>query len=229
MIRNIRDLGGIRTAAGRMIKPGMLIRSGNLSQAEEHELAGISTVIDLRTSAERSERPDRLYGREYLLLPVFEEITAGISHEKGAEDNGVPDMRDLYRWLPAEHGDDFRRILRAVMEHDYSTGAVLWHCSEGKDRGGLTAALILEILGADRGTIMEDYLKTNIVSLPKAEGVREQLRATRGEDFAESIFRALIADPSYLEAAWSVMGDGYPERIGLSDDDIAAFREKVLE
>ena len=229
MIQNIRDLGGIRTGIGKTIRHGCLVRSANLAQAEAQDLEGITAVIDLRTSGEREEKPDRTCGRQYLALPVFEEITAGISHEEGAESNGVPNMRFLYGWLVRERRESFKTILRAVMDHDYASGAVLWHCSEGKDRCGITTALILEMLGVDKTVIMEDYLKTNEINLPKAESIRERLRPARGAEFAESVYRAYIADREYLEAAWNAMGNDYISQLGITDEMIDAFRAKVLE
>ncbi|MBR4779773.1 MAG: tyrosine-protein phosphatase [Lachnospiraceae bacterium] len=229
MINNIRDLGGIRTKDGKTIKQGCLIRSANLSQAEEQDVSGISTIIDLRTPGEREEKPDCPCGREYLPIPIFEHITAGISHEKNAEKKRLPDMSDLYRWLVRECRDNFKKAVSGIMAHDYSTGAVLWHCSEGKDRCGLTTALILEILGVDRKVIMEDYLKTNAVNIPKAEAIREKVKETHGEEFAQGVYRAYIADEAYLEAGWSEMGDDYIEQLGITDKKIEEFRGKMLE
>ena len=228
MIQNKRDLGGIRTADGRRIRPGLLIRSAHLFQAEEADLAGISSVIDLRTPGERLEAPDRTWGREYLPIPIFEDMTAGVSHEQGADHQGFPDMAVLYRRIVTECAASFGRVLRAVMGHDFSGGAVLWHCTEGKDRCGLITALVLEALGADRGVILEDYLRTNEVNLPKAIAVRQRA-AARGEAFAESLYQAYIADERYLRAAWTAMGDGYITRmLGIPEEDIARFRETVL-
>ena len=229
MINNIRDLGGIRTKDGKTIKQGCLIRSANLSQAEEQDVNGISTIIDLRTPGERDEKPDCACGREYLPIPIFEHITAGISHEKKAEKKGVPDMSGLYRWLVRECCDAFKKVVVEIMTHDYSTGAILWHCSEGKDRCGITTALILEILGVDKDVIMEDYLKTNVVNIPKAEGIREKLKESHGEEFAQSVYRAFIADEAYLEAAWSEMGDDYIGLLGIGAKEIEEFREKLLD
>ena len=229
MIKNIRDLGGIRTKDGKSIKKGYFVRSANLSQAEEMDLQGISTVIDLRTQGEKDEKPDMVHGRQYLELPVFEKITAGISHEEGADKQGVFEMSFLYKWLVREHKASFQKVLSEIMNHDFSTGAVLWHCSEGKDRCGFTTALVLEILGVDRKAIMEDYLKTNEVNIPKAQKIYEQLKESKGEEFAHGVYRAFIADEAYLEAAWSEMGDDYIEQLGISEKDIAGFKSRVLE
>ena len=230
MIQNMRDLGGIRTRDGRIIRTGMLIRSAQLAQAREDELGRISAVIDLRTPGERREAPDQVYGRQYLPIPVFDDIQAGISHEEGSDQWGIPDMAWLYGRLITDCADSFRKILLAIMDHDFSGGAVLWHCSEGKDRCGIVAALVLEILGVDRDTILKDYLKTNLVNLPKAEAMRDRTALTHGRESAESVYQAYIADEKYLRAAWAAMGDGYlPEKLGIDGRTAGTFRNTVLE
>ncbi|MCR5809068.1 MAG: tyrosine-protein phosphatase [Clostridiales bacterium] len=229
MLKNVRDLGGTAAADGRRVKYGMLIRSSNLSEAEPAELSSVSAVIDLRTPEEREEAPDMTFGREYLPLPIFEGAMPGISREKASSPMFVPDMAELYAGIINECGAAFGKILGAVMAHDYKKGAVLWHCTEGKDRGGITAALILSALGVGREEIVADYMKTNLVNLPKAEKVREQLRAPYGEEFAERVFRAMIADESYILSALDAMGGDYFARIGIGEDEISSFREKVLE
>ena len=230
MIRNMRDLGGLRTADGRKIKPQMLIRSAHLAQAEEQDTKNISEVIDLRTPAERQESPDLTYGCVYTPLPVFEEINAGISHEEKARERAIPNMEILYGMLIERYPDAFRRILLRIMQHDYSKGAILWHCTEGKDRCGITTALVLEMLGVDRETIMEDYLKTNLVNIPKAAEIHDRLLETHGKEFADSVYRAFIADECYLKSAWKVMGDNFlTEKLGIDQEEIEAFRKLILE
>ena len=126
--------------------------------------------------------------------------------------------------------DSFRNILTAIMHHDFSEGAILWHCTEGKDRCGITTAMILELLGVDRDTIMEDYLKTNLVNLPKAAAIREKLAAERGQEFADSVYQAYIADEKYLRSAWEAIGDvSLPEKLGISAEAVEAFKNTVLE
>jgi protein-tyrosine phosphatase len=39
-------------------------------------------------------------------------------------------------------------------------GPLLFHCTSGKDRTGISAALLLSALGAHREAIIEDYLKS---------------------------------------------------------------------
>ena len=207
MIPNKRDLGGIRTKDGRRIRPGMLVRSAMLGKAEEKDLEGISAVIDLRTAG-----------------------NAGISHEERTRNAVIPDMAYLYGLMMKQNADSFRKILLAIMGHDYDTGAVLWHCTEGKDRCGMTAALVLEALGVDREDILKDYLKTNLVNVAKAEAIRAKLVGSHGEEFADSVYRAYIADERYLRSAWEAMGPDYiHDVLGLGEDELEAFRDTVLE
>ena len=156
--------------------------------------------------------------------------TAGISHEEETEDQGIPEMSKLYRMIVRDHAASFRKVLLTIMQHDFSAGAILWHCSEGKDRCGLTTALILEALGVDRDTIMVDYLKTNEVNLPKAIRIHDQLLASHGPEYAESVYRAYIADEKYLQAAWEAMGEGYlTDKLEIPEETLNVFRQTVLE
>ena len=81
-VENCRDLGGIHTEQGRMVRPGLLVRSANLHDARHDDLEtlahrGISNVIDLRTDPERDLKPDRLLEDwSFYALPTFRETKA---------------------------------------------------------------------------------------------------------------------------------------------------------
>ena len=237
-VGNIRDLGGTGMENGSVIRCGCLIRSAHLGYAaqadiqllrDEHRL---SKIIDLRTGGERSELPDHSFGIEHLRLPIFHEFKAGISHETQQKQSDIPRMEDLYRFImtDADSVAGFRNVLKAIFTHDYRKGSVLWHCTEGKDRCGMTTALVLTALGADRDTILEDYLETNKVNIPKARAMYEQVLELRGPEAAENVYQAYIADENYLYAAWEVMGDNYLRDIlGFSEKMIQNFRSQVLE
>lgn len=230
MIQNKRDLGGLKTKDGKTIRPGCLVRSAHLFQAEEKDLDGIAAIVDLRTPGEREQAPDQTWHREYLPSPVFTDEQAGISHERDVSEQALPEFASLYGLLIREATVPFRNILLKIMNHDFTKGAVLWHCTEGKDRCGITTALILEILGVDRQTIMEDYLKTNLVNMPKAVRIHDRLMATHGKAFADSAYQAYIADEKYLQAAWDAMGENYiTEKLGIDEETINRFKAAVLE
>ncbi len=173
--------------------------------AEDHNL---KTVIDLRTGMERDEKPDRVIpGVSYLHIPLFDDTVFGISHEDAADSSApqsLPDMADLYRVMvtDAHCAGQIRKAIDVVLSPERE-GAVLWHCTEGKDRCGLVSALFLMVKGFDYDTILRDYLKTNEVNAPKAEQYyMDVLAKEKNERLAESVRDMILAKKEYLDAAY---------------------------
>lgn len=173
---NTRDLGAIVTEDGRHILPRKLLRSGSLyhmSMADQDILKreyNLTTVIDFRTISERQEKPDtQLPYVEYYHIPIFDEETMGITQEADTMKNismvgnNVDDflMRQYEKFILDEYSRrQYARFMDVLLRQ--REGAVLWHCSAGKDRAGVATALLLWVLGVSKDSIMEDYMKTNI-------------------------------------------------------------------
>lgn len=174
---NFRDVADNAT-----IQPGRLFRSGELSalaDAGRAELSrlGVTDVADLRSPREVVRRGPGLVpdGVDIHLLP-FPDLA-------GDGESGESPHEHAFRRLMAEHPDDavtdtaaaymieeYRRFptlpgaRRAAKQVITLLGAghrVLAHCFAGKDRTGLTVAVVLETVGADRDAIMADYLRSN--------------------------------------------------------------------
>ena len=84
-IQNVRDMGSLETTEGRVIIPGLLIRSANLSNATASDKiklekeCHLTKIIDLRTSMEKQEKPDvKMDSVTYLSIPIFDESVMGI-------------------------------------------------------------------------------------------------------------------------------------------------------
>ena len=243
-IGNCRDLGGLPVGGGRTIRRGVLLRSAHLASAAESDLEGlrargVDLVIDLRTGMEREQRPDRVpEGTRELWRPIFDEAAVGITREKQMRP-GVPDMAALYRMMVTEEGcrAALGEVLWAVMSHDAENGAVLWHCTAGKDRCGLVSALLLLALGADRETVLADYLLTNETARGEAEAVYVQLLSARYEEsLAAAMREAFLAKEEYLAAALDAIDERYtsPEDylirgLGLKAGLLADFCDRMLD
>ena len=79
-------------------------------------------------------------------------------------------------------------------------------------------------------TILEDYLETNKVNIPKARAMYEQVLELRGPAAAENVYQAYIADENYLYAAWEVMGDNYlRDMLGFKAAELQKFRSQILD
>lgn len=177
----------------------------------------LSKIIDLRTEIEQNEMPDlSMENVDCMSIPIFDESVAGISHEKGSSKEqllaAIPKMEQLYSKMVTDLScrENLGKAARCVMEHDFSKGCVLWHCTEGKDRCGLLSAVLLLALGVERSTIMEDYLLTNRVNAAKSERYYQiTLAAGRTESEAKTIRDIFLAKEEYLEAAFSAIDTQY--------------------
>lgn len=248
-IQNARDLGGLKNREGQAIRKGLLLRTANLSETTEDDLQKLAVeyhlakVIDLRTEMERNQKPDVVpETAEYVINPIFDERVFGISHEKTEQKNPeeiqIPALEDLYRMMLSQELclENFSRAVRFVMEHDFTTGSVLWHCTEGKDRCGLLAVFLLSALGVEREVILEDYLLTNETNAPKAEMIGKQLLALgKSEAQIEAIKNTFLAKESYLNAAFEVIDKQYGdmdtflrEGLKIPEETIVRFRKEVL-
>ena len=176
-IGNIRDLGDYQTSDGKTIRPNKLIRSAHLGRASREDLDylkekhGLSTVIDLRTYKEKEEVPDQTDTLVYRHIPIIEGFEDGITHEK-KKTFKMPSLKETYVELVTkeEYIKGFREALNLIIDQSGKEGAVLWHCSEGKDRCGMVSVLVLKMLGVDEETIRSDYL------LPIKSTFRKQRR-----------------------------------------------------
>lgn len=176
-VRNFRDVGGLPTTDGRQVARGLLFRSGHLAHATERDTAfltslGLRTVFDFRNEADRAlDGPDvALPGTRNVHIPLTDpanavefwrtvqrgelaELRATLGDGRGAAWM-VGTYRDIVRDRTAEHS----QVLHALAED--SVPALL-HCAAGKDRAGVTMAVVLLALGVERDAIVDDYLASN--------------------------------------------------------------------
>lgn len=254
-VANFRDLGGIIGADGRKIRPGMLYRSGHHAKLTEkdaqklkHRL-GIIAVADLRSDSELSESPDvRITGVEYhICSSLTDEENPAVTKQNRRSllerimelDGGTRRfLTESYRKMVSTPRalDAYSKLLRLIVEND-AEGAVLWHCTQGKDRAGVGTAAVLMALGVSRRDIMRDYLKTNRYYRIKNKLIYAAVCVVAlSFKTASSLNHLLTARPEYLQTAFDTMDERFGgtagflrDGLGLSDEDIVKLREKYLE
>lgn len=252
---NTRDVGGIPAADGRYVKHARLLRSGALDQATDRDLEvllddfDVRTVIDLRTEEERKEHPDPedgLMGVRFVDAPVLSTSMFGVTREGGMmqtikalralQKNPASIMEEVYErmMLDEQSQQGFARFFDEVLATE--EGAVLWHCTIGKDRAGLAAALLLHVLGVSRADIERDYLVTNRYVQSETQSIMDSLSSFGlGGKLDKSIHIINSADPRFLHAAFDAVDREYGgldayvrDRLGVSDEKRAALRERYL-
>ncbi|KZM74268.1 tyrosine-protein phosphatase [Nocardia terpenica] len=215
-VQNARDLGGYRTTDGHVVRDGLVFRSGDLSKATDADLAALTdrkvrVVEDLRASYERLVAPDR--------------VPAGARDDWNDIIGHAPPQvlvstlvagTDLYRAFITAPGanQSFANVLHDIADTD---GAVLFHCTAGKDRTGWTAAVLLTILGVDRDTVNYDYLLSNYYR-----------NAAPGDALNGVVPAALDAAFDQVNASYGSFDNYVHTGLGLTDADIAALKAKLL-
>jgi protein-tyrosine phosphatase len=245
---NLRDLGGYRTGDGLTVTWGRVYRSGQLAALTDRDYErlaglGIVAVCDFRRDDERSAaqtvwkapNPPKLLvmtpsaPRADAETPVRRPDPVGVMRAGGSAEQVAADLRASYETFAERYAGSYRQIIDLLIEQD---GAVLYHCTAGKDRTGTFSAVLLTLLGVPRDTIEADYLLSN--EYVATRGAVAQLAAR--SMVSEDAVRALLGvDRSYLDAAFAAIDgrfgsfDAYRRTaLGLTDADLARLKERLL-
>jgi protein-tyrosine phosphatase len=173
---NVRDLGGLPTDDGGETLPGRLLRADNLQELSSSDVSrlvrdiGLTTVVDLRSSAElRSEGPaplDAVPGVRHVHHPVIPEL--GSATDAVAEALLLKRKQDRSRF-PSDPTcghylgyleDRPDQVVGAVRSIARDPSAALVHCAAGKDRTGVVVALALTAAGVRPQAVVADYAAT---------------------------------------------------------------------
>ena len=240
---NLRDLGGYATADGRHVRDGCLFRSDELHTLTDADLdviaqLGVRVLFDLRNDQERSLRPNRpLPGVEVHERSAPPHESAGTTLEDQIASGIAPqaddvEFGDVYIALLTYLSGELRRILELATEaHDRP---LLFHCVAGKDRTGITAAILLGLLGVPDDTILDDYEATSDYWTPKR---MEQLADFIAEhDADEANVRLLLSARrpvlqralEYLHTTWGTYDNFVVDELGVSPDLPERLRTHLL-
>lgn len=244
-VQNFRDVGGYRTADGRRVRWGLIYRSAGLSQIapqEADELAAlrIRTIHDLRSTGERTNEPTRwpaaakpvIEARDYDMdMSGFAKAFAGGIDETKARET----FKTFYPGVLDSHREQFRDLFQTLLAAD---GAVLYHCSAGKDRTGVATALVLTALGVPRETVLADYALSN--RYYRMDSARTAAPTAEMRMFASlplevvKVFQSV--EPEYIEAVFAEIDrrhgsfDVYLAReLGVGPAELTRLRAVYLE
>lgn len=235
---NTRDLGGLPTVRGGHTRRGAVVRSDSphrLSKAGQKALLdhGVRTIVDLRLPDEAASGRYSFavpgdHGITYQNLSFISPSAAGSDASESAEPLR---LADDYKRMLERFSSQVVAITRAIARA--APGGVLIHCHAGRDRTGLIAALLLDLVGVPREIIAEDYALSS-------ENLRERTeewlssnpdrRAEWEEDVRRYWTRPEVMGEvlAYLDERFGGT-EGYLRKAGLGDDEIAALRAKLLD
>lgn len=227
---NFRDVGGLPAGEGTT-RANVLFRSGNLAGLGDDGRSalaglGIRRIVDLRADDEVALEPSRLGDLEIdtVRVPLFLGSIASFF----VEDRSLGEM---YRGLVDDSAERLVDAARAVLVGQ----PVLVHCTVGKDRTGVTVALLLAAAGVDEDAIVADYARTERM-LPAERNTRV-LASLRGlhpharhlDDLVTRspapVMRALLRDVRERHGSAA----GYLRTHGLDQDEISQLRDLLID
>ncbi len=212
-VTNFRDLGGYPTATGGHTRWGRLFRADALHRftAEDrlaYERLGVVAVYDLRGDAEAAVHPNPVPS---ILLPMLSR-GEGVDTESPAaaplveRADGEQLLRNLYGGMLAHAGPTFGELFRAFADLDGRPA--VFHCTGGKDRTGMSAALLLDLLGVARSDVLDDYELTSAFRRREHQGESYDNMVAMG--MAPEAAAAVLGTPRWaMEAALAELDETY--------------------
>ena len=256
-ISNARELGGYKTRDGKSVRKGVLLRTAALTDASKDELDSLIhrynlvAVIDLRASYELEEEPERVldgvaqYNFRIMDEQMMAQRAAGIyqvlkdpnvdpiKRMTAILDAGVISDQMYVEFLRGETGKTgFRDFFRVLLETPEGS-SVLWHCTNGKDRTGVAAMLLLGVLNVDEETIMDDFMLTNAFFTEEISAMRAQLSQYIKDEamLDELLVTGRGVHAPYMQNAIDYIKENYGDipgyiktELGLTDADIVKLQ-----
>jgi protein-tyrosine phosphatase len=251
--RNFRDLGGYETEDGRHVRWGRLFRSGAMAQLTPSDYGYLSelrirVICDFRSKAERADEPTRWLADptpRFLAWdgaiqedesPLIEALTADDASQKTVREA----MAELYRHIPYVFADRYRELFRVLA---LGEAPLAFHCSAGKDRAGVAAALLLTALGVPRETVIEDYAMSDkvvdymaLIDAADPQRVSESSIAYLLQLPRELLAPILWSDPIYIGTMFDELERNHGsamafihDQLGFGNAAIGSLRDQNLE
>ena len=247
---NFRDLGGYRTADGRQVRWGRVFRSDKLSALTPEDqqaiaLLNIGAVVDLRTREERIQQPSRWLNTPADVYespkPTLQTVVATLLKHATNAATARAAVRDFYAGMPDMYSEEYAALFKRLAAGETP---LLIHCTQGKDRTGVAAAVLLRALGVPRKTVIADYVLTEKLSPPPPRPIE---RDPVANNIAQSVtsMRPLPeaarvelwrSDASYIEAALAAIDKEYgsihgylTKRLLLDNEQISSLRRSLTE
>ncbi|MEE2814441.1 MAG: tyrosine-protein phosphatase [Actinomycetota bacterium] len=225
-VANLRDVGGIRAGSAR-VRSGVLLRSGHLADLTPEGGALLADrvrhVIDLRDDAEVEREPSALSGVPITRIPLF-------LGSVGSFFALNMDLTAMYRHLVDESAPRLVDAVRIIAAGE----PTLVHCTVGKDRTGVTVALALSAVGADRDAVVADYALT-ASQLPRERNraIVQYLRAHL-PDATNAVQLATESPAPVMASLLADIDDRYGSvaaflrDAGMADSELHALAEALL-
>ena len=159
--RNFRDLGGHPARNGGRVRQNHVYRSSHLAEVplgSPLQALQLKTLITLQSQMEVKHigppAHEMREGVRWEHIPIGDQWFTEHGYTRRSGEPGRAHLE-----LVMHFRDDWQRFFRLLAERNVYP--LLFHCSAGRDRTGVGAAMLLEVLGVDRERIVADFLESN--------------------------------------------------------------------
>jgi protein-tyrosine phosphatase len=222
--RNVRDVGGLPTADGRVVREGVLIRSDSLQYLTDEGVeavrrSGVSRIVDLRDDDEVAGFPTPFTGTPLAVRQALQDPA----------DPELPTIVETCNWMLDRRPELFAAAVMAIA--DEPDGAVVVHCHGGKDRTGMVVALALSVAGVPEEEIVADYFRTQELLAPwLAEQLAEEPDTSKHPElieFRDTRAESIVAILRHLDTKYGGP-EAYLRHGGLTSADLDKLRARLV-
>ncbi|WEV73903.1 tyrosine-protein phosphatase [Bifidobacterium sp. ESL0798] len=234
-VPNSRGIGGYPTADGHKLRGGLFFRTAGLNFLGEHGIAdlhrlNVKEVVDLRDPLEIEQwpytLPDDIHVDRVPLLKTTMTENGGMKNVA----KGI-DMAEMYHDIVFGSAEQIVLILRKLLKDDGHP--MLIHCTAGKDRTGITAGILMSLLGVSDDMVVSCYAQSgaNLGDAFKKAVLSGLTSDEKGVGQITAAQTAMLASPpelmrGVLVGIKSEYGDveQYCLQNGMSADEVAGLR-----
>lgn len=231
---NARDLGGYPTAGGRLTRWGSVFRSdcpSRLTDAGRAALvaSGVRTIVDLRLPTELITNPNPFAPSGLHGIDFWHE--SFIDPTLTATPSGKVTLAGDYQRMLRRFSHRVAAIMRRIA--CAPDGPVLLHCWSGKDRTGLTSALLLDLAGVPREIVAANYAMSEEYGRTRALEWLENGPGTRAEREAELVWgrptpEVMLETLADLDERYDG-AEGYLRQAGVTTEEIGRLRGRMVK
>ncbi|KAJ5983859.1 hypothetical protein N7481_005958 [Penicillium waksmanii] len=240
-VSNFRDL-----SHDEKLRAGYVYRSGNLSDITEEGKAilakelGITTIFDLRNEGERLRAPSPVIeGIDTIWMPYGARPASLNLRDFAGEDTSATGFVKMYNGILDAATPAFSQVFSHI--RDQPDDPFIFHCSAGKDRTGVLAALILLLTGRTHDDIINDYILTRIALESVRENLTEALALQGGTEHLSPEANGMLelsgvraqAMAAFLKSFENTYKGGVEEflttKLGFSPEDVQNMRHNLTD
>lgn len=224
---NTRDLGGYETQAGTYSKSHKYVRASSPANATLKDIQtlkdyGVKAVIDLRSNFEKENQPNpfvNVEGVDYYEVNLFDSSKATVVPEEVKQ---YKDLGGVYIYTLEAMKNKIKEVFDIFTKYPYE--CVMFHCSAGKDRTGIIACLLLDLIGCHEYDIVKDYSESYENNIEINESLAQMMDDEQAKEYLKSSPRYMMELLDYLREHFGSSKE-YLLQIGLKHDEI----EEIIE